>query len=73
MKTLLYDVKVDGFSFHGTYELEEEEPATETTPAFPAFCTVLTVCLKGYAKDIFSILDPAIVHEIENILDSEAS
>jgi len=73
MKTLLYDVKVDGFSFHGTYELEPAEEGTETTPAYNAFCTVLTVCLKGFAKDIYPIIDPAIVHEIEFILDSEAS
>ena len=73
MKTLIYDVIVEGFSFHGTYELEPAEEGTETLPAYNAFCTVLTVCLKGFAKDIYSIIDPAIVQEIEHVLEGEAS
>lgn len=73
MKTLLYNVVVDGFSFHGTYELEEAEEATATTPSYRAFCSVLTVCLKGFAKDIYPIINPAIVQRIEYILDCEAS
>lgn len=73
MKMLSYNVTIEGFSLYGRYVLEEEEPATDTTPAYKPFCTVLSVFIKGLDKDVYAIIDPATIHAIEAQLNREAS
>jgi len=73
MKTLPYNVTFGNLSLYGAYELEEAEPATDTTPAYKPFCTVLSVFIRGLDKDVYSIIDPAAIQAIERQLEGEAS
>ena len=68
-----YEVEIDGFLFYGSYELEPYEPATDTTLAYLPFITVLSCYIKGLPRDVMMVIDPAIVHQIENQLVREAT
>jgi hypothetical protein len=60
MKQHLYSVFVDDILFTGTYEQEDDEGHD---PIF-SLCSITT----DNGVDLMLVIDPRVVHEIENVL-----
>jgi hypothetical protein len=63
-----FDEIIDGFRFTGLADKEIGEEATEISPSWPTFYTVLAIHIDGSHKDCLEIIDPAIVQRIEKML-----
>ncbi len=66
-----YETEQEGFLFYGSYELEPYEPATEESPGYLPFVTVLSCYIKGLPRDVMMVIDPGIIHQIEKQLVME--
>ena len=66
--TITFERVINGFHFTGLAEVEPAEAATDISPSWPTIVTVFKLHLEGSPKDCIDIIDPAIVHRIEQML-----
>lgn len=70
MRLLPFDVCLETRRWRGNYQYEEACPEP---PAYGPICTVLSLFIDTSPTDLYDIIDPAIIHQIEKQLRSEAT
>lgn len=77
MQTIIYDLPfklaLEGFTWTGSYILEPYEPAEENCQALMPYCTVTSLFIEESTKNVYDVIDPRIIHIIEQHLVKEAT
>lgn len=72
MKTLPFKTTIDGFVWSGLYELDPYCPADELWPALLPIATVISLFMDGGLRDVYELINPSIIWQIEAQLMREA-
>ena len=72
MKTLPFKQTIDGFVWSGLYELDPYCPADDWGPALLPLVTVISLFMDGGLRDVYELINPSIIWQIEQQLVKEA-